>query len=514
MLTMPSFGTHTFHASRRFLRNILSVLFTVLLTAFSTSPVGLVLLDLAFPGNLYVAENALQASEVKTAETDRGASDIFGEELPVFSDSFLNRPVAELKNELRKTEAEIDRYRRSLKGSPSSYRLHYNLGYFLNRKAHLLTRVVLLKKRSDARGLERRNNPPRSIQPVLELAVYHYSQALILKPDFASAHHNLAGVFLELGRLEKSRRHYLQALKVQPEAVASLYNLGMVCRRMGKTEEARRCFQKTLKNKPAHTAAAVQLSLLELDGGEFETARRRFARLAAANPGNAVLQNYLGYAFYKEGQVKKAFVAFRRALLLKPGFENARRNLARLYADSGDIRRAIQEYKALCIARRQTSCNEADRLRLKYHDAIRLYNEGVTYYKLGQSKKARESWERALRQSPNFAGAHYSLGVIAFESGQHSLALKHWQKTVSLNPLDTSALYNLAALLARQKQYTRARQALEDIVLLDPANKKALFKLGEVFERQGEAERALASFRKSCDLRLMKACRRIIKLSD
>ena len=82
------------------------------------------------------------------------------------------------------------------------------------------------------------------------------------------------------------------------------------------------------------------------------------------------------------------------------------------------------------------------------------------------------------------------------------------------NPLHINAQYNLAIMLARVKKFDEAIVHLKNIVIMQDRHTKALYKLGEVYEKKGEARTALGYFRRTCNLSVLKGCRRVIKLSE
>ena len=61
-----------------------------------------------------------------------------------------------------------------------------------------------------------------------EEAINHLRRALQIKPDYASAHNNLANILLSQGNIDGAIEHYRQALKIEPNNKTIRNNLEAV----------------------------------------------------------------------------------------------------------------------------------------------------------------------------------------------------------------------------------------------------------------------------------------------
>ena len=71
----------------------------------------------------------------------------------------------------------------------------------------------------------------------LEEAEASYKQAIALKPDYALAHNNLATTLKELGKLEEAEASYRQAIVFKPDLLEAHSDLGKLLMKKGQHQE-------------------------------------------------------------------------------------------------------------------------------------------------------------------------------------------------------------------------------------------------------------------------------------
>jgi tetratricopeptide (TPR) repeat protein len=85
------------------------------------------------------------------------------------------------------------------------------------------------------------------------------------------------------------------------------------------------------------------------------------------------------------------------------------------------------------------------------------YNLGISYFNLGQTDKALEAYQRALKIKPDYEYVYYNIGLL-YETQKEDLenAINYYQKALRLNENFTYALHALRdvqrKLESRQKQ--------------------------------------------------------------
>lgn len=130
-------------------------------------------------------------------------------------------------------------------------------------------------------------------------AVFHYSEALRIKPFYAKAHYNKGHALATLGRQEEAIDHFKRALQIKYDYAEAHDYLGYVLTRQGKEEEAIDHFRKAIQIKPDYAEA----------------------------------HNYLGHVLAKQGKYKEAIDHFHKALEIEPNYTQALINLKNTLAN-------------------------------------------------------------------------------------------------------------------------------------------------------------------------------------
>jgi tetratricopeptide (TPR) repeat protein len=131
-------------------------------------------------------------------------------------------------------------------------------------------------------------------QGKLDRAIWHYSQALQIKPDYLGARINLGSALSEQGKLREAIAHYLKILRIKPDFVDAHFNLGNALARQGKLDKA-----------IAHYSEALRIK-----------------------PDDAEVHNNIGIALAARERTADALTHFRAALRIQPDFPEARHNLS------------------------------------------------------------------------------------------------------------------------------------------------------------------------------------------
>ncbi|MDM8554377.1 tetratricopeptide repeat protein [Desulfococcaceae bacterium HSG7] len=149
---------------------------------------------------------------------------------PDFKKAHANIAVALMKQN-RAVEA-IEHYQTAVRIDPKYAEVHLNLGIALAGQGmtkeavnHLHT-VLEINDGYEAQAHYNLGNILR-MQNIDE-AIYHYLEALQIKPDFVKAHNNLGITFMKKGKTDDAVIHFQKALQISPNNKAVRNNLGRV----------------------------------------------------------------------------------------------------------------------------------------------------------------------------------------------------------------------------------------------------------------------------------------------
>ena len=123
-----------------------------------------------------------------------------------------------------------------------------------------------------------------------------YREACRLRPNFAEAYSNWAGVLRSQGRAAEAVSQCRRALELKPKLVAAHCNLGNALRDLGQTEAAITAYRRALELNPELTEAHNNLGNAQLDLGHVEDALRSYQQAIALQPRDADAHNNAGNA--------------------------------------------------------------------------------------------------------------------------------------------------------------------------------------------------------------------------
>lgn len=116
-------------------------------------------------------------------------------------------------------------------------------------------------------------------------------------------------------------------------------------------------------------------------------------------------------------------------------------------AQAGNSKKAIEQFNAA----------------IKIHPAfVQAWSElGVQYLKTGEMEKLAESMESLLKLAPNNGRGHLNLGIAMYNLKKWAEAEGHLRKAIELNNADPAAHYYLGMTLVSTRHYDEAEKELE-----------------------------------------------------
>lgn len=125
--------------------------------------------------------------------------------------------------------------------------------------------------------------------------------------------------------------------------------------------------------------------------------------------------------------------------------------------------------------------------------------------------EAKEELEAALAMQPRDIEGQGLLGVVYFRLGLYPRAIEIYEDLVRACPDEVAPRINLALCFLKTGQSARARDALENAIRLVPDHTRAWAYLGLVYQRLGDYQKALASFERAGQPRMVQRMQDIIE---
>jgi tetratricopeptide (TPR) repeat protein len=123
---------------------------------------------------------------------------------------------------------------------------------------------------------------------------------------------------------------------------------------------------------------------------------------------------------------------------------------------------------------------------------------GIAYDNAGQSSKAIEAYQQALRINPEYADAWNNLGNRYDDAGQSGKAIESYQQALRINPDHAFAWNNLGVTYRNAGQPAKAIEALQQALRINPEYAEAWNTLGSVYsDKAGQSAKAIESYQQA-----------------
>src|SRR6185295_5698157 len=120
---------------------------------------------------------------------------------------------------------------------------------------------------------------------------------------------------------------------------------------------------------------------------------------------------------------------------------------------------------------------------------------GDVYLAQGESKKAKEEFQKAVQIAPANNRAHQRLGLLDEQEGNVNLAIEHYEKGIVGTPAAyTGIKVNLAGLYNVTGRFEKAVALLEGLITPDSKDASAHFVLGNAYLGLKKIDKAIGEY--------------------
>ena len=167
-------------------------------------------------------------------------------------------------------------------------------------------------------------------QTIRELgnAIDDFSQATILKSDYAEAYCNLGVTYQEKGDLVSAVNAYKNAIDNDNNYPTAHNNLGKIFLASGEIDSSIEHLEFAITLKSDFADAHNNLGSAFLRINKLNDAIKSYKKAIALKPDFAVANNNLGIAYLRTGDPKLASKFFENAITITPGYATAHHNLS------------------------------------------------------------------------------------------------------------------------------------------------------------------------------------------
>jgi serine/threonine-protein kinase len=146
----------------------------------------------------------------------------------------------------------------------------------------------------------------------------YYQAAIVLRPQVARAHCNLALALLEAGQRESALLEVREAARLEPDSAPDRHNLGIVLIELGRFDEAAKEFHRAIELDPDNAAWFASLGICLARQNKHREAVELYRKAIALDPTYFNAHYSLRAELIELGQMNDACKAWRRSLELDP----------------------------------------------------------------------------------------------------------------------------------------------------------------------------------------------------
>jgi tetratricopeptide (TPR) repeat protein len=236
-----------------------------------------------------------------------------------------------------------------------------------------------------------------------------------------------------------------------------------------------------IKIHPQDPAGLVLLARAEMAQGRYQPAYQELRKALRMDPNNIDELYYLGQLSKILGQLE-----FQRLFAMAPDAVRTHQFLAESYFAQGNSKKAIEEYEAALKADPRSvqvfcALGDLERWQLRFDKAIGHYS-------------------RALELKPNEYCGLYGLGVAHLRRHELPQAIKYFRRALSSDPNSGVARLALGSALLRTGDVTGAVTELKSAVVYKPDFRQAYGLLAKVYRTLGQLREAEESLKKAKEL--------------
>ena len=214
-------------------------------------------------------------------------------------------------------------------------------------------------------------------------AIVDYTQAIRLKPDFASAYYNRGIAKKELGQYIAAIADYTETIRLKPDHASAYYNRGITKRKLEQYDAAIADYTEAIRLRPDHASAYYNRGIANSKLGKYFAEIADYDMTIRLKPDHAKAYNNRGAAKANLKQHSAAIADYDTAIQLNPDDASA-------YYNRGVAKANLEKYK--------TAIADYDiAIRLKPDHAKAYYARALMKIILGYTPEAKEDCQTALK---------------------------------------------------------------------------------------------------------------------
>src|SRR5690242_289743 len=400
--------------------------------------------------------------------------------------------------DLRDTQNAREEYQAALRINPRFASAAYNLGQLLLAEKEYAVAIRRLQQ-----ALINSPEPDLALDTKIALAAafaqsgdYEHAlpllqEAILLKPDSAELHFDLATVLAHREDYESAVTEFDKTLALAPDHDGALLSLAKALMNESAVDQAIPYLKRFVERNPQNPEGFEIFGDALKESSKFSDAEKVLRRAVQLDPSDYKAHYDLGVVFDQLGKREEAVRELQAAVRLKPDFTDAHYRLARILNSKKERIEANRELEKFAQLKA-----EGDRKK----QASQLSSQASGLLDQGHAKESAEAYRQAIQLVPQDARLHYNLAVALSRTGDSAGQFRELQRALALDPEFALAHNLLGSLYMMQGRVSKAEQEFRSAVHLDPHSADARNNLGTALGRQGRNDEAAGVFQEAVEL--------------
>jgi tetratricopeptide (TPR) repeat protein len=298
---------------------------------------------------------------------------------------------------------------------------------------------------------------------------------LKLNPESAEGHFFLGRTYFTLGLFGHAFRHLKTSTTLNESFVPALGLLGLTLLKRGHPQTAVSVFERALTLEPGnphiftgYLNALLTNSIRLFRRGQYEEARDTLLFIRKHRPESLVAHLYLASIYRELGDRKMSLFHFEEAGHLAPEDPILHLQKAILHQQEGNNPAAFEEMTEAMsrLGNQKISTQDVQSL-------LRIMT--IVLFQNHRHREALESARRALRISYRDGDMHAIMAESFAKLGELKKARNHYLRALETDRNRLEFNYGLAAVLWEQEKYGELTSVLDRILRVDPDDEYALY---------------------------------------
>jgi tetratricopeptide (TPR) repeat protein len=283
-----------------------------------------------------------------------------------------------------------------------------------------------------------------------------------------------------------------QLIKEEPKLARSYYFKGLAHLGKGENRIAKTALGKAVELNPKYVKAKLLLAEIYMREHDYSMAQKESAEVLGTAPGNYHAKLILGNAYLNQRKIKEAKETFESLIKLEPEKPAGYYRLGILYRLIKEYDLALKNFeKAMSINPNlmdvftniilvHVDKKEFETAMLKCDSQLEtmqgkpellaiIHNlKGKLYLAQRKNEEAQESFQKALKENPNFLQPYYALGRLYLMERKEDKAIGQYKTILEKNPKQTGPHMVLGTIYDIQKQFDLSEKHYRAALDIDP----------------------------------------------